>query len=264
MSSGRVHPTALVHADAVLGDDVEIGPFTVVGPTVSIGRSTRIGAHCLLGEGPPAPLQVGPSSLIRSHTVLYSGSDFGEGLETGHHVVLRAGLRVGRNARIGTFSDLQGSTLIGDYVRLHSNVFVAQGSILGSFVWLFPHVVLTNDPHPPSDECTSGPTVERYAVVGARATLLPAVRIGANAVVAAGATVTRDVAPGRLVAGTPARDVKAAGEVVCADGRLDRPYPWWTHFRRGYPAEVDFTGSGPRGPGEGPEARSPAVEAIDG
>ena len=252
MSGARVHPTAIVHDDAKLADDVEIGPWSLVGPAVSIGRSTRIGAHCSLGEGAPGPLHLGASSLIRSHTVIYSGSEFGEGLETGHHVVLREGLIVGRGTRIGTFSDLQGVARIGDYVRMHSNVFVAQGTAIESFVWIFPHVVLTNDPHPPSDECTQGPTIERYAVIGARATLLPSVRIGANAVVAAGATVTRDVAPGRLVVGTPARELKAADLVRCSDGRLDQPYPWWTHFRRGYPDDVEFTDSGPLAPGEEP------------
>jgi acetyltransferase-like isoleucine patch superfamily enzyme len=51
----------------------------------------------------------------------------------------------------------------------------------------------------------TGPTVEKGASVGSNATLLPSVVIGAGAVVAAGAVVTKDVPPGRTVMGVPAR-----------------------------------------------------------
>lgn len=240
-----VHPTAIVHEKAQLGDGVTIGPFTIVTEHASIGSGCEIGSHCVIGEGDHGPLSIGSGATIRSHSVIYSGSSFGDDLETGHRVTLRERLTVGRNLRVGTLSDFQGHAVIGDFVRCHSNVHIGQTSTIADFVWIFPYTVLTNDPHPPSDGCMQGPTIERCAVIGTMVTVLPAVRIGRDSLVAAGSTVTKDVAAERVVVGSPARDVAATSEVVCREGNFEQPYPWWSHFRRGYPTDVRFTDSGP-------------------
>ena len=65
---------------------------------------------------------------------------------------------------IGTLGDFQGHATIGDYVRTHSSVFIAHHARIGNFVWIFPHVVLTDDPHPPS-EVRRGVVVEDYASI---------------------------------------------------------------------------------------------------
>jgi acetyltransferase-like isoleucine patch superfamily enzyme len=234
---------ALIDRGAVLGAGVSVGPFTVVHAGVELGAGTTVGSHCVLGHPGPddgadaGPLRVGPGSTIRSHSVLYAGSTFGPRLETGHGVTLRERLVVGENLRVGTACDLQGDTRIGDYNRLHSDVFIPKWCTLGDFVWLFPHVVLTNDPHPPSD-VQVGATIDDYAVIAARAVVLPGVRIGAGAVVSAGAVVTRDVAAGDLVVGAPARRVSAASEVTLRDRPGVPAYPWRGHFARGYPDAV--------------------------
>ena len=159
----RVHPTALISSHADLGENVEIGPYSIVHDHVVIGNNSKIESHCELGHPTPLAndqiLVVGEDSLIRSHSVFYQGSTFGAGLMTGHHVTVRENTVAGKNLHVGTLSDLQGDCPIGDYVRIHSNVFIGKNSKIGSFVWLFPHVVFTNDPHPPSSVVT-GPTVE--------------------------------------------------------------------------------------------------------
>lgn len=238
-----VSPLAAVDPAAKLGADVTIGPFTVVHGNVEIGDGTQIESHCVIGQ--PAggdgtrsePLRIGPGATIRTHSVIYEGSTFGPRLETGHHTTLREGLVAGENLRVGTFADLQGDTAIGDFVRVHSGVFVGKHAVIGDYVWLFPHVVLTNDPHPPS-ETQLGVTVEDYAAVGAQAVLLPGTRIGAEAVVAAGAVVTRDVSPGDLVVGAPAKPKRLASEIELSDRPGTSAYPWRRHFHRGYPDEV--------------------------
>ena len=92
--------------------------------------------------------------------------------------------------------------------------------------WIGPGARLTNAPHPLCPDvprCLVGPTLERGAKVGANATLLPGVTIGGFALVGAGAVVTRDVAPGAVVAGNPARVIKQIGELTCpASG--ENPY----------------------------------------
>jgi len=234
-----ISPHAIVSPRAHLGADVEIGPFSVVHDGVEIGAGSRIGAHCEIGapgpSGVSAPgLVIGAGALVRSHSVFYLGSNYGPGLETGHRVTLREGTRCGQGVRIGTQCDIQGDCDIGDHVRLHSSVFVAKGSSIRRFAWLFPRVVLTNDPTPPSD-LQRGCTVGEYAVVAAAAVLLPGVVLGAGAVVAAGACVGIDVPPGMLARGVPARLVGPASAVRLRNGDGGPAYPWTRHFQRGYP-----------------------------
>ncbi|HUF01837.1 MAG TPA: acyltransferase, partial [Gaiellaceae bacterium] len=156
----------------------------------------------------------------------------------GHHVTIREGSSIGTSVRVGSRSDLQGDLSIGDFTRLHSNVFVAQRSTIEDFVWLLPNVMLANDPHPPSDTCTVGPTIRRYAVISANATVFPGVEVGEGALVGAMALVRHDVPAHSVVVGVPGKVVGSTADVVCREGKLERVYPWWTHFRRGYPEGV--------------------------
>lgn len=243
---GQVHASAVISSSAQLGAGVTVGSFSVVHDNVRIGAGSTIGSHCILGEptgdfygdGEQAtirPCEIGAGSVIRSHSIIYQGVTIGADLRTGHHVTIREGSMIGDDVQIGTGCDLQGDLTIGAHTRLHSGVFVAQLSVIEDFVWLFPHVVLANDPHPPSDTCTQGATVRRYAAVGARTLLMPGVEVGERALVGAASLVTSDVPPGMLALGSPAKLIGPASEVKCKHGALDTVYPWTTHFRRGYP-----------------------------
>lgn len=235
-----IHPTALVAPGARLGRNVAVGPFSVIHENVVIGDDCTIGSHCELGHPAPSasggadrPLVIGDRAVIRSHSVFYEGSTFGAGLATGHRVTMREGIDAGVNFQIGTLSDVQGTCRIGDNVRTHSNVHIAKHSTVGDFVWLFPFVVLTNDPHPPSDTMR-GVTVEDFAVVATMSVLFPGVRVGAGALVAAHSAVRNDVKPDTVVAGTPARMICFTHQIILQDGS-GPAYPWRRHFHRGYP-----------------------------
>lgn len=241
-----IHPTALIDLGAAVAPDVAIGAFTIVHAGVHLGAGSTVGSHCELGVPTPdgaAPLYIGAGSVIRSHSVLYGGSSFGDGLRTGHRVTLREGLQCGRELQVGTLGDLQGDATIGDHVRLHSNVFVAKLSVIEDFVWIFPHVALTNDPHPPSDGHHVGVRLKRWAVVATMSVVLPGVVVGEGAVIGAHSSVNRDVPDGHLAVGSPARDLGDASRVRLRDGS-GSAYPWRRHFTRGYPAEVLESWSG--------------------
>jgi acetyltransferase-like isoleucine patch superfamily enzyme len=238
-----VSPHAIVERGAKLGDDASVGPFSIIHSGVTLGPGSRVGSHCSIGipsegEGSEKALDIGPNATIRSHTVIYSGSTIGPRLETGHRVTIREGLVAGINLRVGINSEIQGTSTFGDYVRLHSGVFTCKTCTLGDHVWLFPHVVFTDDPHPPNDENMQGPTVEDYAVIGAQSCVAPGVRIGHGAVVGAASMVTRDVGPEMLALGVPAREIGPASDIQLRDGSGRPAYPWTQHFRRGYPEEV--------------------------
>ncbi|MBU3650361.1 MAG: N-acetyltransferase [Limnohabitans sp.] len=235
-----IHPSAVVSPRAKLGENVQIGAFCLIHDDVEIGDNCEIQAYCELGVATPlaeGPLLIGSNSLIRSHSVFYRGSVFGEGLRTGHRVTVRELIQAGKDLQIGTLSDLQGHAQIGHHVRLHSNVHIGQKSHIADFVWIFPYVVLTNDPHPPSHVCV-GPTIEAYAAIATMSVILPGVRVGEGALVGAHSSVARDVAPHTVVAGNPAKFITQTSNIKLKDGSNEPAYPWTRHFHRGYPPEV--------------------------
>jgi acyl-[acyl carrier protein]--UDP-N-acetylglucosamine O-acyltransferase len=233
-----IHPTAIVEDGAELGDGVAVGPFSIVHANVTLAEGTVVDSHCVLGHTEPGaetePLSIGAESRIRSHNVLYGGSRIGPGLQTGHRVTIREGSRIGAGLRVGTLSDIQGNCSIGNHVRFHSNVHIAQHSAVGDFVWIFPYVVLTNDPHPPSDGYLAGVTVEDFAVVATMSIVLPGLTVGRDSLVGAHSLVNRDVRPGAVVAGSPAVDRGDASAINLRD-KSGPAYPWRRHFHRGYP-----------------------------
>ena len=237
-----IHPTAIVHKEAQLGSNVVIGPFTVIHKNVCIGDDTVIGSHCEIGHPVHNPadsgkLVIGKNSFFRSHSVFYEGSSFGDNLITGHRVTVREKTVAGRAFQIGTLSDIQGHCEIGDFVRFHSNVHIGQGSKIKNYVWIFPYVVLTNDPHPPSN-VLMGVTVEDYVAIATMSIILPGVTVGEGVLVGAHSSVSRDVKPDTVVAGSPAKYICDTNAIKLKDGSEMSAYPWRRHFHRGYLPET--------------------------
>jgi acetyltransferase-like isoleucine patch superfamily enzyme len=239
MASSIVSKKAKVHRSVKIGEYCRIYDNVVLEKDCIIEDFTTLGYPAALSDG--SPLIIRHGSLIRSYSLFYEGSEYGSRLITGHRVTVREKTKAGENLQIGTLCDIQGHCTIGDYVRLHSNVHIAQGSRIGDFCWLFPYVVLTNDPHPPSDGYREGCRIGNYAVLSASACILPGIVIGEGALVAAGALVGRDVQAGRIAAGNPARDVGPAVAILLRDDRGKSAYPWRRHFHRGYPDPITET-----------------------
>lgn len=236
-----IHSTAIVDSRAKIGAGVRIGAYTIIHENVVIGDNTELGSHCEIGipsalaEG--APLIIGRNSLVRSHSIFYEGSSFGDVLITGHRVTVREKTIAGQGLQIGTLSDIQGHCEIGEFVKMHSNVHIGQHSKIGNYVWIFPYVVLTNDPHPPSN-VMQGVTLEDYVAVATMSVLLPGVTVGSGALVGAHSSVGKDVAPDTVVVGNPAKYVCDTSKIKLKDGSGESAYPWRRHFHRGYPDDV--------------------------
>lgn len=236
-----IHETAIISSTAVIGENVTVGPCSIIHSGVHIGKNTVIGSFCEIGIqtrlAMSNKLVIGADSLIRSHSVFYIGSEFANGLITGHNVNVRENTVAGCSLQIGSYSEVQGDTRFGKYVRLQSNVFVGKYSTIDDYVWLLPHCILTNDLTPPSENLL-GPKLLKFCTICAGALVMPGVTIGRHSMVAAKACVTRDVADYTLVAGVPAKPIKSTKDLVLRDGTNRPAYPWANHFRRGYPSDI--------------------------
>ncbi|MGH7294339.1 MAG: acyltransferase [Polyangiaceae bacterium] len=211
------------------GDDVDGYRF----PNVVLGLNAQVDDFVILGRPPRGrepgelPLTIGDDAVLRSHSVLYAGTTIGRGFHCGHGVLVREQTSVGDECSIGTGSIVEFMVVIGTRVRLHSGVFVPEHSVLEDGCWLGPRVVLTNAKFPLSPrakETLRGVRVCKHAKIGANATILPGVVVGERALVGAGSVVTRDVPPGAVVIGNPARKVAELGDLEYTDTNA-RAYP---------------------------------------
>nr|WP_324292323.1 acyltransferase [uncultured Desulfobulbus sp.] len=102
--------------------------------------------------------------------------------------------------------------VVGDRVTVKSGVQLWDGIVLENDVFVGPNATFTNDRTPRSKQpfLLQKTVVQQGATIGANATILPGITIGCGAFIAAGAVVTKDVRPGRMVRGVPAVDVGPA------------------------------------------------------
>jgi UDP-2-acetamido-3-amino-2,3-dideoxy-glucuronate N-acetyltransferase len=141
--------------------------------------------------------------------------EFGEGVIVSSFTNLY-GCRIGDRTRVGPFVEIQRGAAVGADCKVQSHAFVCDGVEIGDEVFVGHGVIFINDKFPrattdegalqtESDWTLLRTVVERRATLGSGAVVLGGVRIGEGALVGAGAVVTKDVAPGETVAGSPAR-----------------------------------------------------------
>jgi acetyltransferase-like isoleucine patch superfamily enzyme len=201
--------TAIIYPGVVWGGAYTLGPFVIV------GQAPR-------GHQPgDLATRIGAGAYINSHTVIYAGNIIGTNLRVGHGVLIREQNEIGDDVSIGSGGNVEHHVRIGNRVRLHSNVFVPELSVLEDDCWLGPNVVVTNARYPATPttkEQLVGVYIEKRAKIGANTTILPGVRIGTDALVGAGAVVTVDVPPDAVVAGNPARIIKYISQIPAYNG----------------------------------------------
>jgi acetyltransferase-like isoleucine patch superfamily enzyme len=199
---------------------------------VKLGRGALIDPGAILGylsprRGVSEELVVGEGARVRSGSVIYAGSTIGAGLETGHNVVIREENRIGEHFSIWNNSVVDYGCTIGERVKIHCNIYVAQFTVLEDDVFLAPGVTIANDYHPgcpDSRDCMRGPVLRKGCRIGVNVTILPYVEIGAGALVGSGSVVTGNLPPGVVAYGNPARLRGRIEELECKTGRREAPY----------------------------------------
>jgi len=131
------------------------------------------------------------------------------------------GCTIGDDVKIGTFVEIQKGARIGSRCKISSHSFICEGVTLEDEVFIGHSVTFINDRFPRATtgkgqlqseaDWTCVPTlVKRGASIGSNSTILCGVTIGEGATVGAGSVVTKDVPPGAVVAGNPARLLKTS------------------------------------------------------
>ena len=176
---------------------------------IKIGRGSSIDTNVILGYPTGRPIQktgviLGPNAVIRSGTVIYNSVRIGERFQTGHNVVIREENEIGNWVEIWSNTMIDYACIIGNNVKIHANGYIPQYTRIEDDVFIAPGGCFANDKYPISRNL-EGPWIKKAARIGVNVTILPGVVIGEKAVVGAASVVTKDVEPGVVVAGNPAR-----------------------------------------------------------
>lgn len=213
---------SVVERDVTIGDNVVIGNNVTIWAGTVIGDNVQVGDGSVLGKQPkPAktstvkydaampPLAIGSDTTIGANAVLYAGTKIGENTLIADLASVREKCSVGNFVIIGRGVAVENGTTIGDYTKIQTGAYITGHTEIGDHVFIAPMVTFTNDNFMGRTEerikYIKGATVRRGARVGGGAVILPGVTVAEETFVAAGALVTKDTEPQKVVKGLPAK-----------------------------------------------------------
>jgi acetyltransferase-like isoleucine patch superfamily enzyme len=206
----EIHPTATVYPGTVLGDGVKVLEGAVVGkqPTLS-PRSTA-------KREPLPPARLGDGTVVSTGAIVFAGSTIGARVVLGDQSCVRERVEIGDDVVLGRGSLVENDTTIGAMTKIQADAYITAYSTLEEHVFIAPCVVTTNDNWMGRTEQrfgrVKGPTIRRGARVGGGVVICPALEIGEEAFIGAGAVVTKDVPPRAVMVGNPARRLRDVAE----------------------------------------------------
>jgi acetyltransferase-like isoleucine patch superfamily enzyme len=208
-----------------IGSNCTIGPYAVIFYDVEIGENMLIETGTIVTQDVPSsnvvmgkPEQglyfLAKNNIMVHDSALLESRNIGAGTRIWAHTHILPGAQIGADCNICDQTFIENDVIIGDRVTVKSGVHIWDGARIEDDVFIGPGVAFTNDRYPRSKqypETFLKIMIQKGASIGANATLLPGVTIGENAMVGAGAVVTRDVPDRAIVAGNPAHIVSDLG-----------------------------------------------------
>ena len=166
--------------------------------------------------------RIGKGTKILTGAIVYNGCDIGKNCLVADHASIRENCTIGDHTVIGRHVCVEMNTYIGSHVLIETQAHITGNMVIEDYVFVGPNVTTMNDRimgHPIKFRSKLrekiklvGPTIKKGARIGSASCILPGVTIGEEAVVAAGAVVTKDVPPHTVVVGVPAKEIKKVGE----------------------------------------------------
>jgi acetyltransferase-like isoleucine patch superfamily enzyme len=241
LTSSFIHPSSrigdgtqfghntIVSENVRIGRDCQIGHGVVIHPDTIIGDHVRIDDNSVIGKLPMKaalsaitreqvlpPCEIGEACIIGTLTVLYRGCKLGTKVMIADLASVREDVEIGEYTIVGRGVTVENKVKIGKRCKLETEAYITALSEIEDGCFIAPEVTFTNDNFlgrtKDRFKYHKGVTLRRGARVGANVTFLPGVTVGADALVAAGSVVTRDVPEKKIVMGSPAkvwRDVPA-------------------------------------------------------
>jgi acetyltransferase-like isoleucine patch superfamily enzyme len=199
----HVAETAIVYPGTMVGEGCKILDYAVVGKQPTLGpRSTA-------ERDELPPLELGAGTVVSTAAIVFAGTTIGERAIIGDQACVRERCNIGDDVVIGRGALVENDTTVGSLTKIQADAYVTAYTTVEDGVFIAPRVITTNDNFMGRTEkrhaLRKGPTIRRGARVGAGAVLCPAVEIGEEAFVGAGAVVVGDVPPRVVVVGNPAR-----------------------------------------------------------
>ena len=194
--------SSIIYPNVILGDNIVIEDFCIIG--------------CPPRQGEIKPTIIEANSVIRSHTVIYSGNIIGSGFQTGHKANIRENNTIGNNVSVGSLSNIEYDTTIADEVRIHTQVFIPEFTQIGKRSWLGPNVVITNSKYPVSKKSKTnliGCQIQENVIIGANSTILPGLSLGNFSMVGAGSVLVKNADDYSVYVGNPAGYLKDIREI---------------------------------------------------
>ena len=205
-----------------LGSNCQIGNNVVIHPGTIIGDNVRIDDNTVIGKQPMkaarsattkdkivAPTRIGSDVIIGTSVVIYAGCVIGNKVLVADLASVREDVSIGDYTIIGRGAYIENKSTVGKRCKIETEVYITALSEVGDDVFIAPGVVTSNDNFVGRTKERfkhfKGVTIKRGARLGAGSTILPGKVIGEDALVAAGAVVTKDVKAGVIVAGVPAK-----------------------------------------------------------
>jgi acetyltransferase-like isoleucine patch superfamily enzyme len=216
--SAEIAETAIVYPGTIVGDGCKILDYAIVGKQPVLSPRSTANPEEL------KPLELGPGTVVSTGAVVFAGTSIGARVIVGDQACVRERVVVGDDVVIGRGALVENDTTVGELTKIQADAYITAYSTLEDNVFIAPCVVTTNDNFMGRTErrhaLRKGPTIRRGARIGGGAILCPAVEIGEEAFVGAGAVVIKDVPPRVLVVGNPARILRDVpeDELLARDG----------------------------------------------